>query len=544
LLAVVTAMICALGIHAQEAYAVYTEDNSTLTFYYDNLRSSRPGVTYDLNTGTNHPGWDTDHTRDSVTNVVFDPSFADARPTTTYFWFYGMQILQSITGLSYLNTSEVTNMRFMFMACESLTSLDLSSFNTSQVKDMGFMFSDCSILTSLNVSTFNTANVTDMQSMFDYCPCLTRLDLSSFNTSQVHDMSWMFYGNHGLRTIYVGDGWTTAAVWSLSYSSNMFKNCTSLVGGLGTPYNDVYAGGTRAHIDGGSSNPGYLTDINGPEAYACYTPENTTLTFCYDKERSTRPGTIYDLNTITNDPEWYTDGTKSYVTKVVFDPLFAGYPTKTTFKWFYEMGNLQTITGLSYMNTSELIYMGYMFYSCNKLTSLDLSSFYTPNVTKMGSLFYGCSGLTSLDLSCFNTSKVTDMTYMFNGCSNLQTIYASNGWSTEAVSISFSMFFGCTSLVGGMGTAYDASNPRDKTYARIDGGPDNPGYFAEKIVSLRGDVNGDALVNITDAIRLITAISTGNFDGVNTANANVNGDSEVNITDVIQLINYVSTGHW
>lgn len=79
-----SAMMCALGASAQEAYAVYTSDNTTLTFYYDTERGSRPGTTYDLNTGNNDTGWETDgNNNHKVTKVVFDPSFADARPTTT-----------------------------------------------------------------------------------------------------------------------------------------------------------------------------------------------------------------------------------------------------------------------------------------------------------------------------------------------------------------------------------------------------------------------------------------------------------------------------
>ena len=518
LFALVACLMSALGASAAEAYACYTPEDTTLTFYYDNYRISRTGTTYDMNTGNNYPSWVIDSTYRSVTKVVFDSSFADARPTTTRAWFYGMQILESIEGIEYLNTSEVTNMRDMFLNCANLTSIDLSHFNTSQVTTMCDMFASCSSLTSLDVSTFNTANVTDMNSMFDLCKSLTRLDLSSFDTSRVHDMSWMFYGNSNLRTIYVGNGWSTAALWSSSYASYMFKECTSLVGGMGTAYNDIYTGMTRAHIDGGSSNPGYFTDINGPEAYACYTTENTTLTFYYDKERSSRPGTIYDLNTSINDPGWDTDGTKSYVTNVVFDPSFADFPPRTTFKWFYEMGNLQTITGLSYLNTSEVIYMGSMFYGCNKLTSLDLSSFNTSKVTRMGSMFFGCS--------------------------NLQTIYAGNGWSTASVSISTSMFYGCTNLVGGQGTTYDASNPRDKTYARIDGGPDNPGYFTEKSASLRGDVNGDNNVSIADVTTLIDYLLSGNVSGINLSGADCNQDSNISIADVTTLIDYLLSGSW
>ena len=131
LVVLVTAMMCALGAAAAEAYACYTSSNTTLTFYYDNLRSSRTGTTYDLDPASTNPGWETDGTNADVTKVVFDPSFAGARPVTTCDWFYGMENLQSITGMNYLNTSEVINMAWMFGGCKMLTSLDLSSFNTS-----------------------------------------------------------------------------------------------------------------------------------------------------------------------------------------------------------------------------------------------------------------------------------------------------------------------------------------------------------------------------------------------------------------------------
>ena len=264
----VAAMMCALGATAAEAYANYTPSNTTLTFYYDNYRSSRTGTTYDLNTGTNNPGWRADGSYYNVTKVVFDPSFAGARPTTTHKWFFNMQNLQSITGMEYLNTSEVTNMVFMFDACIKLSSLDLSHFNTSKVTNMASMFNFCTGLTSLDVSHFNTSKVTSMYSMFNFCTGLTSLDLSGFNTSKVTNMEYMFYGCRNLTTIYAGSGWSTNAVTS---STDMFKNCTNLVGGKGTTYDANHVDKTYAHIDGGTSNPGYFTaknaglrgDVNG-----------------------------------------------------------------------------------------------------------------------------------------------------------------------------------------------------------------------------------------------------------------------------------------
>ena len=495
-----------------EAYACYTPSNTTLTFYYDTQRSSRTGTTYDLNTGSNDTGWDTDSTKSYVTKVVFDPSFAGARPTTTYDWFYDMTNLQSITGLSYLNTSEVTNMAYMFMLCTSLTSLDVSHFNTSKV--------------------------TDMNSMFCKCSSLTSLDLSSFNTSKVTKMGWMFSNCSNLRTIYVGSGWSTAAVTS---SNDMFRDCTNLVGGQGTTYNESNPWDkTYAHIDGGTSNPGYFTEWK--EAYACYTPSNTTLTFYYDTQRSSRTGTTYDLNTGYADIGWQTDGTNASVTKVVFDPSFAGARPTITCVWFDGMTNLQFITGMSYLNTSEVTDMSYMFAGCEKLTSVDVSHFNTSKVIYMGRMFDLCTRLTSLDLSSFNTSHVAEMRSMFSNCSNLRTIYVGSGWSTAAVMYSTEMFWNCICLVGGQGTTWNSSNPTDKTYAHIDGGPSNPGYFTAKNASQRGDVNGDGSVNISDVTTLIDLLLGGG--SISNPAADCNQDSSVNISDVTSLIDYLLSGSW
>ncbi len=534
------------GDEPWEAYACYTSSNKTLTFYFDNQRSSRPGTTYDLNTGSNLPGWYNDGTYANVTNVVFDSSFANARPTSTCAWFVDMEYLQTITGMTYLNTSEVTNMAWMFAACMRLPSLDVSNFNTSNVTDMYSMFYGCASLTSLDVSNFNTAKVTDMESMFESCYNLTSLDLSSFNTSRVTEIRYMFTDNSNLRIVYVGNGWSTAAVTN---SDDMFYGCTSLVGGQGTTYSDSNPmDKTYAHIDGGTSNPGYFTAEGdepwaGLEAYACYTPSNTTLTFYYDTQYSSRPGTTYALNMGFNDTGWNTDGTNASVTKVVFDPSFADARPTTTCFWFYNMANLQSITGMEYLNTSEVTKMAYMFSGCNQLSSLDLSHFNTANATNMQGLFNSCSNLTSLDLSSFNTSQVTDMAFMFWNNSNLRTIYVGSIWSTAAVATSSNMFNNCTNLVGGQGTTWNSSNPKDKAYAHIDGGTSNPGYFTAKNAGLRGDVDGSGNVSIDDVTALIDYL-LGSNSSINIANADTDQSGNVSIDDVTALIDYLLTGRW
>ena len=102
-----------------------------------------------------------------------------------------------------------------------------------------------------------------------------------------------------------------------------------------------------------------------------------------------------------------------------------------------------------------------------------------------------------------------------------------------AQAISRDVFNGCTSLVGGMGTTYDA-NHVGADYAHIDGGPDNPGYFTR-----RGDVNGDGVVNISDVTDLVNYLLTNDANGINLNTADFNQDSVVNVSDVTALINYL-----
>ena len=113
----------------------------------------------------------------TIVHIVFDKSFSTYTPTTLYGFFKDLTKLETITGLEYLNTEKVTDMRSMFSNCSSLTSLDVTHFNTANVTDMGSMFYSCSSLTSLDVTHFNTAKVTDMSRMFYNCSSLTSLDV-------------------------------------------------------------------------------------------------------------------------------------------------------------------------------------------------------------------------------------------------------------------------------------------------------------------------------------------------------------------------------
>ena len=157
--------------------------------------------------------------------------------------------------VSNFDTSKVTSMGSMFQLSQA-TTLDLSNFNTTNVTNMSWMFY-YSKATTLDVSNFDTSKVTNMGSMFVNSKATT-LDLSNFNTSNVTNMAQMFNSSTNLKTIYVSNKFNTDKVTS---STNMFRGCTNLVGGAGTKYNSSYVDKTYARIDGGTSNPGYFTDV-------------------------------------------------------------------------------------------------------------------------------------------------------------------------------------------------------------------------------------------------------------------------------------------
>ena len=167
--------------------------------------------------------------------------------------FQGIQA--TTLDVSNFDTSSVTNMSGMFQSSQA-TTLDVSNFDTSKVTDMSYMFSGSQV-TTLDLSNFDTLNVKYMSAMFQYSKTTT-LDLSNFNTSKVTSMSYMFYNANNLKTIYVSDKFNTDNVTT---STSMFSISTSLVGGAGTKYNSSYVDKTYAHIDGGTNNPGYFTDI-------------------------------------------------------------------------------------------------------------------------------------------------------------------------------------------------------------------------------------------------------------------------------------------
>ena len=410
-----------------KGYAVFDGSTRTLTFRYG---PSKPEGAYDLNEGTSSPAWEIQ--RANIEKVVFDASFANARPTSCYKWFWAFNNLAQIEGIEYLNTEKVTNMDWMFSGYSNLPSLDLSNFDTRNVTSMRGMFNACKGIGSLDLSNFNTQNLTDMCCMFWGCSELTSLDLTNFDTQNVEDMSAMFIDCSNLTTIYVGDKFVTTNV---SNGSNMFAGCEKLKNYDRSKTNHNYAN---------CGTDGYFTPGCG---YAEFDNATETLTFRY---KGVKPEGAYDLNEGEGRPAWINQSDN--IKKVVFDTSFAMARPTSCYWWFAGCKNLTEIEGVENLNTRNVTSMRNMFDACSNIESLDLSNFDTQNVIYMNYMFYGCSKLTSLNLSKFNNQKVTGMISMFEGCSGLKSLNLSK-FNTQSVTNMSNMFYGCSGL-----TSLDLSN--------------------------------------------------------------------------------------
>ncbi len=472
----------------KQAYARFY--NGTLTFYYNNDKGGSND--YSINNILNPvPDWNSK--REYVEKVVFDESFKDYAPTSCCSWFSGMSLLTSIEGMENLNTSEVTDMSYMFFNCGKLSSIDLSNFKTDDATDMRYMFS-CSGVTSLNLSSFSTGNVTYMAGMFDFCdkletldvsnfntsavtnmrnmfancPALTTLDLSKFDTGAVEDMANMFNGCTKLATLNISS-FTTANVTDMA---DMFNKCSALTSLDVSKFNTEKV----KNMSGMFNGCGTLTSLNVSN-FSTANVTNMSNMFNGCGALKTLDLSTFDVSKVTNMSAMFsgcsslatlnTGGFKNSVVENM-QAMFRGCKSLSqninisglntqnvtdmsemfsdceTFRYF---PNGQGKVDTSVFITSKVTNMSKMFSGCTNLRWIPIEKCDVSNVTNMSGMFSGCKSLENGYLSEWNTAKVTDMSDMFYGCSSIENLYPRWNFSTVSVTNMSRMFCGCSSLL-------------------------------------------------------------------------------------------------
>ena len=435
-------------------YAEFDNATGTLSFRYKGVK---PEGAYDLNVGGSDPEWKTLGT--NVNKVVFNASFANARPTSCYYWFCGCSKLTDIEGIENLNTENVTNMNSMFDRCSALTSLDLTNFNTAKVSDMSYMFMGCSALTTIFVS-------------------------DKFVTDQVTD------------------------------GRDMFHMCINLIGAI------EYDGSKSDHTYANYEN-GYFSPEGGFRAYAEFNEGTGTLTFrrglskpagAYDlNEGNATPEWRKEKEPEHNNDEFIVPGVKIDISKVVFDASFANARPTSCYKWFDMCTSLTEIEGIENLNTEKVTNMGSMFSGCYVLNPLDVSNFNTQNVEDMSEMFVSCMKLKSLNVSNFDTQKVKNMSSMFYNCNSLTSLDVSN-FNTQKVDNMRGMFSNCKSLITLDLSEFDTQNVTNMSRMFWKSSALTTIYVSDKFVTTKVSSGSEMLKDCTLLKGAITEYSDSKTD--------------------------------
>ena len=317
--------------------------------------------------------------------------------TSFYSLLANKNNLTSFSISNIADTSAVTNTSSMFAFSSNLLAPDLTYLNTSNVTNMQYMFSDTDIDT-LDLSTFNTANVLDMEGMFEYSSDLTSLDVSGFDVSSVTNMSYLFSGFQG-STLDLST-WLTSSLTevqgmfdsALMTSLNLVNFDTSGV----TDMNGMFLGcenmtslnvssfdtSSVAVMDSMFGNCYSLTSLN-LSGFDTANVESTYEMFYGAQSLTTLDLSSFDTAKVTDMDSMFTscDGLTSLI--------------------------------VSSFDTSSVTSMRQLFSGCRLLPTLNLSSFNTSNVTNMDSMFENLWEMKELDLSSFDFSSVTTTNKMF-----------------------------------------------------------------------------------------------------------------------------------
>ena len=303
------------------------------------------------------------------------------------------------------NTSNVTDMSYMFENVCFMTNLDLSDFDTENVTDMSYMFHGMDNILDLNISSFDTSSVTNMSGMFYLTSThylnssseLENLDLSSFNTENVTDMSRMFYGATSLKNFNVSH-FNTNNVTNMSYMFYMVYGATNLdlsAWNVSNVTNMSYMFGKMTRLTGVNFTGWNTSSVTSMEGMFLGTNSLTTIDVGE-----------FETNSLTNISKMFSS---TGLRTVILD----GFDTKNVTNMSGLFMNT-SITSIDFdnLNTTSAGGMSSMFESAS-ISRFNLKNLNTSNVKGMSRMFYKATGLSTLDVSLWDTSQVTDMSYMF-----------------------------------------------------------------------------------------------------------------------------------
>ncbi|MEI5990207.1 hypothetical protein A5881_001700 [Enterococcus termitis] len=353
---------------------------------------------------------------EKIKKIVFTKKVTAAVDSSALF--NNLEELTEIEHADLLDTSNTTNMSWMFYWCKALETINLQAWDTHNVTNMSAMFCKSDALTSVEISQWDTSNVTQSQIMFEDVP-LALLDISGWDTTNLSDLGFL----RSPDTLVLGEK-------SILKKLGLPEKIEYPYTGRWISDAQVYESHADLIDNYDGSKPGtYVRERVTTEPLFGTVPwkwdsDTQTLTF----GEGTFPDNYYD-GTIKTEIEDLAFLKNKKIKKIVFTKkVTAAVNSFELFSYLFELSEIENIDLLDTSNTQN---MSKMFYNCQSLKALDLQKWDTHNVTNMDWMFGFSTALKSLELSKWNTSNVTSLSQIFRDLP-LTTLDIS-GWDTTRI---------------------------------------------------------------------------------------------------------------
>ena len=307
---------------------------------------------------------------------------------------------------TYINEKPVNDMHDMFSFSKT-PSIDTSTFNTSNVTNMSFMFAHANDLEELDVSIFDTSNVTNMSYMFNSASSLKNIDVSRFDTSNVTNMIYMFENASSLEKIDL-----SSFDVSKAYFNNQIEGLLMDTGSL-----------ESANLDGWDlSSANIAEDINNVRGKSIFLRSSVKNISC----KNWKLPEDFD--------NWINRWQNINVESIDVTGWDLSLTNNLSYLFANTQGKLKEIIGLDTWDTSHVTNMERMFHSVG-MEELDLSTFNTSNVTNATYMIVYCPNLKKVNLSNWNIRKmgVRGLNVIFQG-SPVETLILKNWVLPESAS--------------------------------------------------------------------------------------------------------------
>lgn len=463
------------------AYLFYNNARADIAEELLSMRKNFSSTQYMFNqaTGVDIP---IDFTHGELDNLTYASSYANmfsnaakipsiklastsSNQSTTAYMFNGCTSLVE-ADISKLNTSSVTNMEYTFQNCSNLKTLKLSGMDTSKNKNMSAFLAGCSSLEELpeGFTELNTDKVTAVSSMLAECSSLQNIDLSNMNFPLATSFNGLFKNCSSAKYIKVPKTGT-----SMKNIGDMFNGCDNLESidwnGLDTSIitsiNNLFASSsTDTTIEGKLD-----LDMSDMSLYT-----SLSLYGLFNGNKCCRSVKLPDLSNVTINTAsglsmMFKNATS--ITSIEIPVIKNTSKVTTLYEMFRGCIRLKSIKGLenimnagTTLSTAAGTQQGLcrMFYDCESLETVDLSSLNTANITQgshsnyYGScgiyeMFRGCKSLKTIDISHFViNSALRYINGLFYDCQSAETISLPDFTTGASINNTSYMFYNCSSL--------------------------------------------------------------------------------------------------